>query len=72
LFTPNPVSDKLYLNLPIENISKISIFDIKGSKIFDFPLNQNSLNLENIESGFYFVSVTFFDGNILKQKIIKN
>jgi len=72
---PNPTSSILNFNI-IENIelSSISISDISGKNVMQMPYSdsiQNKINLENLQSGVYFVKFTTKDNVSVVKKIVK-
>jgi hypothetical protein len=61
------------LNIVIDDsmqISQTSIFDLSGKKILQQASNSNSINIERLASGIYFVQVDTNNG-IFTQKFIK-
>jgi len=52
---------------------KISVYDLKGSLIFEDNFNNNNYNLSltNNSSGIYIVNVMAEDGKIFRQKLVK-
>lgn len=61
------------LNIVIDDsmqISQTSIFDLSGKKILQQASNSNSINIEHLASGIYFVQVDTNNG-IFTQKFIK-
>lgn len=56
---PNPVLDRLHLNFNTNSKHKISIYDVKGSKLYDSTVNNTSVQIDvsNYLSGIYFVMV---------------
>jgi predicted nucleotidyltransferase len=51
-------------------ISQTGIFDLSGKKILQQASNSNSINIERLASGIYFVQVDTNNG-IFTQKFIK-
>ena len=70
--TPNPTSDslKFSLNNSQNNISNIHLYDESGRKI-KIELVDNSINVQHLKSGIYFVKLQFDNGQILVEKFIK-
>ena len=69
---PNPVNNILNIKFSKTGSYKISIFDILGKKLYGLKINNssdNTVDLSNLESGVYFVTITG-DLNYSK-KIIK-
>ncbi len=76
LLYPNPAQKIITLQLKnreIENIS-VSIFDVTGKKIFSNSVNSltTEINISDLSSGLYFVSLKQNGKNIGYQKLIKN
>jgi len=68
---PNPISDRLYLELPAGlHLNSIELIDIQGKRIKSFK-NQSELDFSDIQKGFYFLH---FKGknDTYSRKIIKN
>ena len=63
---PNPTSSKVSFNQTIE---KVEVIDLSGKTLFTFS-NANSINIESLPSGAYYLRLTNNDKTIM-QKIIK-
>lgn len=63
---PNPTSSKVSFNQTIE---KVEVIDLSGKTLFTFS-NANSINIESLPSGAYYLRLTNNDKAIM-QKIIK-
>ena len=58
-FYPNPGKGVFNLYIPDDfNLNNISILDIGGNKIYSQSYYEKKINLSNIESGIYFVTIT--------------
>lgn len=69
---PNPVKSNLNFSLPnAEKIAKIAVHNIAGQTILNQELSQNTINLENLKAGVYFVTVTNTKGISYSSKFIK-
>jgi hypothetical protein len=57
---PNPAHDKVTVNLPNQAIYEIIISDLTGHELIEQVINQNSniLNIEGLNPGIYFMSVS--------------
>ena len=69
---PNPAKD--FVNIDNFNESKItdvSIYDIKGQKVFSEKQNFQKLDLSNLSDGFYLMKI-ITDSETFYRKIIKN
>ena len=69
---PNPTTGILNISggNDFESV-EIQIFSIDGKQILNKELNQNSINLESLNSGIYFVKIYENSGEIGMQKITK-
>jgi hypothetical protein len=68
-FYPNPVQDVLNISIDEINVN-YSILDFSGKKVMDGQLiaNQNSVHVDQLQNGMYFIVV----GQLDPQKFIKN
>ncbi len=69
---PNPTNNIITIKAISNEIGKIEILNIEGSKIYEtFSLNENKINIDNFPQGVYLVIIT--DKNNLKSvhRIIK-
>lgn len=64
---PNPVHN--YLNIKIENISEIEIFDNAGKKIF--TSNKEPVDVSKLKTGYYIIKVQDKNGVYYSEKIFK-
>jgi Secretion system C-terminal sorting domain len=74
IITPNPITDQL--NIVTQNDireKKVTLFSINGAIIFESTFSGNSKTIEliNIESGLYILTIMNQNGLVHKQKIIK-
>ncbi len=72
---PNPVEDAFQLNSTLisDNLS-LSIYDVTGKKVFiqyGYQI-ENSVDIQNLKSGIYFVSIIDEGGNTSVKRLIKN
>ncbi|MBC3758906.1 T9SS type A sorting domain-containing protein [Hyunsoonleella sp. SJ7] len=70
---PNPVKDNLYItaNSNLEN-SIVQIFDIQGKTQISIELStDNSLNLQSLSKGIYFLKIKDVLGNVTTKKFVK-
>ena len=67
---PNPV-DGNYVTItsPVNGIKYVEVFDINGRKVIDTAINNNTLDVSSINSGFYMIKVTI-DGKTKISKLI--
>ncbi len=69
---PNPTSNNISLELPKKySVVSYEIFDAVGKLVKTSSLIENNINVAFLSNGIYFLSV-IVDGNIYKQKFIKN
>ena len=55
---PNPVHNKLNLENPKQiSLDKVYVFDMTGKKVKSFSLIDESINIESLEQGIYFIKV---------------
>ena len=66
---PNPVKDQLLITSD-EEILQFEIHNILGSKVLE-EKNKNVINISNLESGMYLISITTEKGNCTKKFIKK-
>ena len=65
---PNPVSDKLYINIPKDYF--VEIYSIIGEKLL--TTNEKQVDLEHLDSGIYFTLIKNSTGeNVKSIKILK-
>ncbi len=72
---PIPVKNILYIKIGGEKIKyKVCVSTAKGDKVFENNFsneNINKINLENLSSGIYILSIVFEDNSKILRKIIK-
>ena len=69
--SPTCVSTSLYINTEI-SVDKVDIYNMSGRKMYSCGnLVQNTINLENLETGAYLVSITDTDSQLYRKKIFK-
>ncbi len=71
---PNPVSNELMVNCYNQNLHSISITDVLGRNVFiqKENLNEtNSLDVHELASGIYFITVKTVDGKASCKKLMK-
>jgi len=68
---PNIIDNLFYINGSSDQYS-ISIFDMSGKKVFEkaFIMNEEAINAEFLESGYYIINITT-DKGFINQPIIK-
>ena len=56
---PNPVTDRLYISLPTDDVVTLNVFDVLGKIVNTFQVSNefNSINTENLANGIYIVRI---------------
>lgn len=67
---PNPVKDKLQIQSNLD-ITSASIISINGQVIRKVEVKDNTIPMEDLQSGLYIVQLNTANGSILHQKITK-
>tara|TARA_R110002012_G_scaffold270484_2_gene454896 strand:- start:2850 stop:6635 length:3786 start_codon:yes stop_codon:yes gene_type:complete len=67
---PNPFSNKIHIKTT-ELIKSISVSDINGKMVFNSIQGLNTINLEQLNNGLYFITIQFENTQVIK-KLIKN
>ena len=69
---PNPANDKIFIqNNDDSSVENIIVFDISGKKILEQNNNFTSINIQNLETGIYFLQIKS-DNKTSQIKFIKN
>jgi Secretion system C-terminal sorting domain len=68
---PNPVTSILHFNLENETSVSIVITDVLGKVVLSETTQTNSILIENLTSGIYFLTVKTQSGAVAKVKFIK-
>jgi len=67
---PNPVDGSFVTILsPVNGTKYIQVFDINGRRVMDTSINNNTLDVSSINSGFYMIKVTI-DGQSKISKLV--
>lgn len=72
---PNPFNDIVNIQGDIEDLSEITILDIKGQFISQLKVGQhfnNKIDLSNFASGVYIIQLNWKSGMATSSKIVKN
>jgi hypothetical protein len=70
-FYPSPANEIIYFRKP--SISNITIFNSLGEKVVQNPIISNqSISIQSLKKGFYFIQITDFDGTMFTQPFLKN
>lgn len=68
---PNPASSLFYIENPLKkDVEKIEIIDLNGRNVNIYENVDGSINVENLESGVYFVKI-FYENKFNIQRLIK-
>lgn len=69
---PNPTTGKVFIeNLP-EQIETITVCDILGKEVKRLKTSSNTLTIESLPAGMYWVEIKTLEGVLGRQKVIKN
>ena len=55
--SPNPATDQLYCNIPINSRSEIDIYNQYGVLINNFTIDNNYLDISQLSKGLYYIMV---------------
>lgn len=69
---PNPAKNLLSIDLGALELSKMDITDINGKSISVEVENINSINVESLKPGVYFIEITDSKGNLSMKRFIKS
>ena len=64
---PNPAKDEI--SIQTENFGKAEVYSVTGQKVMEST--SNSINVSQLEAGFYLLKVFDLDGNSETQRIVK-
>ncbi|MFY7938682.1 MAG: endonuclease, partial [Flavobacterium sp.] len=67
---PNPATEHIFVS-GISNLSKVEIFSVFGTKVFEKTVNEDQIIPIYFQSGMYFVKISTNDKQILKKIIVK-
>lgn len=68
---PNPVQNgRLWISDPDETIASIALFDSRGAKLMQSPLETAYVDMENLPVGVYMLQIWTNNGGILVKKIM--
>lgn len=69
---PNPVTSALNFSLDYENLVFYEVLDILGKVVMSESIQSNSIVVEKLHSGIYFLAVKTANGEVIKAKFIKD
>ena len=55
---PNPGTDKLYISSPFLDDPEVVVYDILGVEVLRTYINDNTLNVSDLKSGFYLLNIS--------------
>lgn len=67
---PNPAAEHIFIS-GLKGTSKVEIFSISGSKVFEKTINEDQMIPIDFESGMYFVKISNEEKQIVKKIIVK-
>ncbi len=67
---PNPAAEHIFVS-GLVGTSKVEIFSVSGSKVFEKTINQDQMIPIDFEIGMYFVKISNNDKQIVKKIIVK-
>ena len=68
---PNPASSKLYISHASE-ISRVEIYNMTGSRVFSqVNISSEAIDISELNSGLYFISVIDVNNNNIVRKLVK-
>lgn len=71
-FYPNPAKDVLHIEVNDDiQFESIEIFDTSGKKVKTFNIGERNLNISELSSGTYFLSISTSEGKLTKKVMIE-
>ncbi len=67
---PNPVDGKLFIQSAID-FSKVEVYSLLGEKLIEVSENTNTIDMQQLPTGIYFVKV-YSENSSITKRIIKN
>ncbi|MES2863149.1 MAG: endonuclease [Bacteroidota bacterium] len=67
---PNPAAEHIFIS-GLRGTSKVEIFSVSGSKVFEKTINEDQMIPIDFETGMYFVKISNDDKQIVKKIIVK-
>ena len=70
---PNPASSTVFVEISSNENAQISIIDLTGRCVKEVVISNtvSSINIEDVESGVYFISVKQNDNNYVGKLVVK-
>lgn len=69
---PNPVQDRVYLDVDISKVTKVEMIDMVGKSVFSKKNPYSTLFVDKLPPATYLLKVHFNDGTITTRKVIIN
>ncbi len=67
---PQPVVDKLHIDMPQHSIQKVSILDMQGKPLQSLPNTYNTVDMSNVSSGMYLLKI-YTEQQVVVKKVVK-
>ena len=69
---PIPVSDIINIEyVEYISINRVTIYDIHGRQVLLLTKNLSQINVQNLKTGIYFISIEYDEADILTKKFVK-
>jgi PKD repeat protein len=69
---PNPVEDFVYFKLKESSLKTVKIVSVLGAELdFSFDRSKNAIPVSNLKPGFYLISITTENGDVITKKFLK-
>lgn len=73
---PNPTSDVVKLNVPMDGNATVTVTDLSGRTVVkesvSFLNSSAKIDLKNVKSGMYVINVNYENGSKTKFNVVKN
>jgi hypothetical protein len=70
---PNPVREKLQVEIPVDlELNTLRLLDLTGRLVRALNSSGESHSLSDLPSGVYFVEAVFSNGEVFRQRVLKN
>lgn len=60
---PNPTSDKLYVSIPNEEIQGLTLYDMTGRILKQYPAHSGEISLQDLQKGMYLLHINGIKSN---------
>ncbi|MBI1287811.1 MAG: T9SS type A sorting domain-containing protein [Flavobacteriales bacterium] len=68
---PNPTTDRLYLQLPVQEYEQISVTDIQGKTVLNFSSTDRNLDVSSLSDGIYMLQIASSGGIATRKFVIR-